>query len=120
MTETVILGRLPPEPWQDVKVEIYDHSGDGLPPVHLAPLDAALFTCAYLHRELAAANAREAALVDAFARSSEREAGLREALEWYAEQTRLCRLVHSGGDTGRKALNDDGGDCARAALAVKP
>jgi len=41
---------------------------------------------------------------------------LYEALEWYAEQTRLCRLVHSGGDAGRNALADDGGKRANAAL----
>lgn len=40
----------------------------------------------------------------------------REALEWYAEQTRLARLIHSGGDEGRHALAADGGKRARAAL----
>ena len=48
-----------------------------------------------------------------------REAALRTALEWYEEQARLCRLIHSGGDPARKALNDDGGAQARAALEVK-
>lgn len=42
---------------------------------------------------------------------------LRKALEWYAEQARLCRLVHSEGDSGRNALANDGGAIARAALA---
>jgi hypothetical protein len=42
---------------------------------------------------------------------------LREALEWYAEQTRLCRLIHSEGDIGRQALADDGGKKAREALS---
>ncbi len=41
---------------------------------------------------------------------------LRAALEWYAEQTRLCRLIHSEGDPGRNALSADGGQRARAAL----
>ena len=45
---------------------------------------------------------------------------LRDDLAWYGEQTRLCRLIHSGGDIGRKALSDDGGKRAAAALAVKP
>lgn len=40
-----------------------------------------------------------------------------EALRWYGEQTRLCRLLHKGGDAGRHALNGDGGNRARAALA---
>jgi uncharacterized protein YdcH (DUF465 family) len=42
---------------------------------------------------------------------------LRDALEWYAEQSRLCRLIHSEGDKGRNALAADGGALARAALA---
>ena len=45
---------------------------------------------------------------------------LREALQWYGEQAHLCRLIHSGGDTGRRSLNDDGGKRAQAALATKP
>lgn len=40
-----------------------------------------------------------------------------EALKWYAEQTRLCRLIHSEGDAGRNALADDGGKRAREAIA---
>jgi hypothetical protein len=43
--------------------------------------------------------------------------GLREALEWYGEQARLARLIHSEGDAGRHALADDGGKRARAALS---
>lgn len=39
------------------------------------------------------------------------------ALSWYGEQARLCRLVHSEGDAGRHALDDDGGKRARAALS---
>lgn len=30
-------------------------------------------------------------------------------LEWYAENARLARLIHSEGDKGRQALADDGG-----------
>ena len=41
-----------------------------------------------------------------------------EALEWYAEQTRLCRLIHKDGDAGRHALATDGGIKARAAIAA--
>ena len=47
-------------------------------------------------------------------------ARLREALEWYGEQARLCRLIHSEGDAGRAALSEDGGKCARAALGEQP
>ncbi len=39
-----------------------------------------------------------------------------EVLEWYGEQARLCRLIHSEGDKGRNALADDGGKRARALL----
>ena len=46
---------------------------------------------------------------------SERDA-LREALEWYGEQARLARLIHSEGDAGRHALAEDGGARARAAI----
>jgi hypothetical protein len=38
------------------------------------------------------------------------------ALRWYGEQARLARLIHSEGDAGRHALQDDGGKRARAAL----
>lgn len=40
-----------------------------------------------------------------------------DALAWYGEQARLCRLIHSGGDAGRKALNDDYGRRAEGVLA---
>lgn len=40
-----------------------------------------------------------------------------ETLEWYGEQTRLCRLIHAEGDAGREALSADGGAKAQAALA---
>ena len=49
-------------------------------------------------------------------RIAELAAKLREALEWYGEQARLCRLIHSEGDAGRHALSSDGGTRARAAL----
>ena len=42
---------------------------------------------------------------------------LRMALEWYGENARLCRLIHSEGDKGRYALAADGGNRARAAIA---
>lgn len=41
----------------------------------------------------------------------------RAALQWYGEQARLARLVHSGGDPGRHALAEDGGRRARDVLA---
>ncbi len=44
---------------------------------------------------------------------------LREVLEWYGEQARLCRLIHGEGDAGRQALSNDGGQRARAALGEK-
>ncbi len=53
-------------------------------------------------------------------RVEELEAKLAKAvdtLEWYAEQARLCRLIHSGGDSGRHALQEDGGNKARTTLA---
>jgi len=39
-----------------------------------------------------------------------------KALEWYAENARLCRLIHSEGDTGRNALAKDGGNLAKSTL----
>lgn len=41
---------------------------------------------------------------------------LEEALRWYGENARLCRLIHSGGDAGRYALSADGGQLAKDAL----
>lgn len=40
-------------------------------------------------------------------------------LEWYGEQARLCRLIHSGGDSGRQALAADGGKRAAALIASR-
>ena len=45
-------------------------------------------------------------------------ARLRAELEWYGEQARLARLIHSEGDKGRHALADDGGKRARAAITA--
>ena len=42
---------------------------------------------------------------------------LLEALKWYEEQARLCRLITSEGDSGRQALDSDGGQKARSAIA---
>jgi len=39
------------------------------------------------------------------------------ALEWYGEQARLARLIHSEGDAGRQALASDGGKRARETIA---
>jgi hypothetical protein len=41
---------------------------------------------------------------------------LETVLEWYGEQARLARLIHSEGDAGRHALAMDGGKKARATL----
>jgi len=41
---------------------------------------------------------------------------MRGALEWYGEQSRLARLIHSEGDAGRYAIAADGGKRARAAI----
>ena len=57
----------------------------------------------------------DAAISEVRRLEAERDA-LRAALEWYGEQARLARLVHSGGDAGRHALANDGGNRARAAL----
>jgi len=43
---------------------------------------------------------------------------MRTALEWYGENARLCRLIHSEGEKGRNALAEDGGARARASLAL--
>ena len=48
--------------------------------------------------------------------SREPSAGQREALEWYAEQTRDCRKMGRDGDRARQALDADGGARALAAL----
>ena len=40
----------------------------------------------------------------------------KRALEFYAENGRLCRLIHSEGDAGRNALAADGGKIAFQAL----
>jgi hypothetical protein len=45
---------------------------------------------------------------------------LKAALEWYGEQARLARLIHSEGDSGRHALADDGGKRARAIINRDP
>ena len=42
---------------------------------------------------------------------------LAEALKWYGEQARLCRLIHSEGDAGRHSLSNDGGRRAAAILS---
>lgn len=52
----------------------------------------------------------------AFEALRERVAVLEEALDWYGEQARLARLIHSEGDLGRWALAEDGGKRARNAL----
>jgi hypothetical protein len=43
---------------------------------------------------------------------------LEAALAWYGEQARLSRLIHSGGDTGRHALANDGGKRAAQLLGI--
>lgn len=65
--------------------------------------------------------AREDAALDQEAAASilsliARLEALEAELEWYGEQARLARLIHSEGDSGRHALAGDGGKRARAAL----
>lgn len=43
---------------------------------------------------------------------------MKDALEWYREQSRLARLIHSEGDKGRHEIANDGGAKARAALKL--
>ncbi len=53
-------------------------------------------------------------------RATEAERKLAEAVgvvEWYGENARLARLIHSEGDAGRNALADDGGKRARTFLS---
>jgi len=53
-----------------------------------------------------------------FADARDRDvAELVAALEWYGEQARLARLIHSEGDAGRQALASDGGKRARETIA---
>lgn len=56
------------------------------------------------------------ALISALEAEQEKVKRLEEALTWYGEQARLCRLIHSEGDDGRHALAKDGGTLARATL----
>lgn len=56
--------------------------------------------------------------IEDWSKANDRIKALEGALGWYAEQTSLCRLIHSEGDVGRNALANDGGDRARAALAA--
>jgi len=60
---------------------------------------------------ISATEAREAELIA-------QNAALREALAWYGENARLCRLIHSEGDKGRNALSDDGGTRAQTLLTT--
>jgi hypothetical protein len=58
----------------------------------------------------------DGAIADYANKESVLMAELAEALAWYGEQARLARLIHSEGDAGRHALQDDGGKRARAIL----
>lgn len=49
--------------------------------------------------------------------TAERDA-MWDALQWYGENSRLARLIHSEGDVGRNAIAADGGSRARAALST--
>lgn len=81
--------------------------------------DAMLVTADELHTIVSCALENEAERAAISTTSEAPEAGrLREALEWYGEQARLARLIHSEGDAGRHALADDGGKRAREALAT--
>lgn len=67
--------------------------------------------------QIAAISAATAPLAAELLAARKEIAGLREGLGWYAEQTRLCRLIHSEGDAGRNALAKDGGQRARNLIA---
>lgn len=56
--------------------------------------------------------------IEDWSKANDRIKALEGALGWYAEQTSLCRLIHSEGDVGRNALANDGGDRSRAAIAA--
>jgi len=56
------------------------------------------------------------ALLSERANDKARIAELGAVVEWYGEQARLARLIHSGGDAGRHSLAEDGGKRARKAL----
>jgi hypothetical protein len=64
--------------------------------------------------------AAEAGLLATISSLGERIARMEEALHWYGEQARLCRLIHSEGDAGRHALEADGGKRAIAAIEGEP
>lgn len=60
------------------------------------------------------------AALTALSEAQEKRGELEEALGWYGEQSRLCRLIHSAGDVGRNALSRDGGQRARLLLGSEP
>lgn len=64
----------------------------------------------------AAERAAHKAEKEEWAKLDRRIANLENALAWYGEQARLCRLIHSEGDAGRHALAEDGGERARGLL----
>ena len=57
------------------------------------------------------------ALCDALDAERAENERLRAELAWYGEQSRLARIIHSEGDSGRHALQAEGGHRAQAALA---
>lgn len=61
--------------------------------------------------------AEEAA--DRIEQLEEENARMRAALEWYADMATDCRKITSEGDIARRALDKDGGDRARFALAAE-
>ena len=56
------------------------------------------------------------ALRDDAERDADKITRLRAALEWYGENARLARLIHTEGDEGRHALSEYGGKRARDVL----
>ena len=54
---------------------------------------------------------------DIIARTMAENERLREALGWYEKQANDCRKITREGDDARYALDRDGGERARAALA---
>jgi hypothetical protein len=76
--------------------------------------DAAYIAAANPQAILALLDERDALTARVAALEAENEK-LAAALNWYGENARLCRLIHSEGDAGRHALADDGGRRAAAA-----
>jgi hypothetical protein len=106
--------------YEFVPFDLHDEAADALES-QSAELTRLRERNAELEKELGLANRQIAATGRAWSADRTRlEATvreMREALEWYGENARLCRLIHGEGDKGRNALSDDGGKRACAVIA---